>query len=166
MNHTQGKPQCCGSVRGDGWGRPHQCARSGTLEHEGKLYCKTHHPPTVKAKDEERSARWRAEWAAEKAASEKKSAEAAEIKSKAAEYDAIKAERDALRAVNAELVEALEGLVEAEESMRATYTREWGKTPEDEDHYGHEQWAGEFLLERADAARAALAKAKDLKGTE
>ena len=94
MNHTQGKPQCCGSVRGDGWGRPHQCARSGTLEHEGKLYCKTHHPPTVKAKDEERSARWRAEWAAEKAASEKKSAEAAEIKSKAAEYDAIKAERD------------------------------------------------------------------------
>lgn len=111
MNHTQGKPQCCGSVRGDGWGRPHQCARSGTLEHEGKLYCKTHHPPTVKAKDEERSARWRAEWAAEKAASEKKSAEAAEIKSKAAEYDAIKAERDALRAVNAELVEALEGLL-------------------------------------------------------
>lgn len=142
MNHTQGKPQCCGSVRGDGWGRPHQCARSGTLEHEGKLYCKTHHPPTVKAKDEERSARWRAEWAAEKAASEKKSAEAAEIKSKAAEYDAIKAERDALRAVNAELVEALTEVFSIGDRLVS-------------DVYG-----GEFVHE----ARAALAKAKDLKG--
>ena len=154
MNHTQGKPQCCGSVRGDGWGRPHQCARSGTLEHEGKLYCKTHHPPTVKAKDEERSARWRAEWAAEKAASEKKSAEAAEIKSKAAEYDAaaysnavqeydaIKAERDALRAVNAGLVEALTEVFSIGDRLVS-------------DVYG-----GEFVHE----ARAALAKAKDLKG--
>ena len=57
------------------------------------------------------------------------------------------------------LLEALKGLVEAEESIRATYTRAYGKTPEDEDHYGHEKWAEEFLQERADEARAAIAKA-------
>ena len=75
-------------------------------------------------------------------------------------YNAVTIERDSLRAVNAELLEALEGLVEAEESMRATYTCEYGKTPEDEDHFGHEKWAGEFLLERADSARAAIASAR------
>lgn len=65
-----------------------------------------------------------------------------------------------LSAINAELLEALQGLVEAEESMRATYTCAYGKTPEDDDHFGHEKWAGEFLLERANAARAAIAKAQ------
>ena len=69
-------------------------------------------------------------------------------------------QRDSLRAVNAELLEALEWLVEAEESMRATYTCEYGKTPEDDNHFGHEKWAGEFLLERSDAARAAIASAR------
>jgi hypothetical protein len=64
-----------------------------------------------------------------------------------------------LLAIKAELLEALRGLVEAEESIRATYTRAYGKTPEDEDHYGHEKWAEEFLQERADEARAAIAKA-------
>ena len=82
------------------------------------------------------------------------------------QVESLEAERDSLRAVNAELMEALEGLVEAEESMRATYTCEYGKTSEDEDHFGHEKWAGEFLLERADAARAAITKARAMEGEQ
>jgi hypothetical protein len=58
-----------------------------------------------------------------------------------------------------ELLEALQILVEAAESMKGTYTFEQGKTPEHEDHYGHEKWAEVFLQETADAARAAIAKA-------
>ncbi len=41
---------------------------SAKYEHEGKWYCKTHHPPTVKAKANEESCKWRAERNAEDAA--------------------------------------------------------------------------------------------------
>lgn len=64
----------------------------------------------------------------------------------------------ALRATEAGLRECLAELVEAADSMRGTYTFQQGKTPEDEDQYGHEAWAGEFLNERAEAARALLEK--------
>ncbi len=37
------------------------------MEHEGKHYCKTHHPPTVAAKMEARHAKWQSEWAAKQA---------------------------------------------------------------------------------------------------
>lgn len=64
----------------------------------------------------------------------------------------------AVEANQAELLEALQNLIEAAESMKGTYTFVQGKTPEHEDHYGHEKWAEEFLQETADAARAAIAK--------
>jgi hypothetical protein len=57
------------------------------------------------------------------------------------------------------LLEALQNLIEAADSMKSTYTVFRGKTPEHDDHYGHEKWAEEFLQENADAARAAIAKA-------
>lgn len=65
----------------------------------------------------------------------------------------------AVEASQAELLEALQNLIEAAESMKGTYTFVQGKTPEHEDHYGHEKWAEEFLQETTDAARAAIAKA-------
>lgn len=37
-------------------------------EHLGKWYCKTHHPPTFKAKEAERDRQWKADWDREKAA--------------------------------------------------------------------------------------------------
>lgn len=37
-------------------------------EHKGKWYCKRHHPPTVRAKDDEKSRKWREEWDAQDAA--------------------------------------------------------------------------------------------------
>lgn len=56
--------QCCARVYGAGqWGafHPHQCPRSGTIERAGKWYCKQHDPEAVKARSEERSARWERE---------------------------------------------------------------------------------------------------------
>lgn len=41
------------------------CDKRGTLEHDGKLWCKTHHPPTAIAKQEARDAAWRARMRAE-----------------------------------------------------------------------------------------------------
>lgn len=74
----------------------------------------------------------------------------------AAQLDDAQGEIRALRATEAGLRESLSELVEAADSMRGTYTFQQGKTPEHEDHYGHEAWAGEFLHERAEAARALL----------
>ena len=57
----------------------------------------------------------------------------------------------------APLVAALANLIEAADSMRWTYGCIWGDTPEDSDTYTHDKWAEEFLHERADESRAALA---------
>lgn len=46
----------------------HRCSRNAAYEHEGVFFCKTHHPPTVKAKDEKRHEEWRRKWDEEKAA--------------------------------------------------------------------------------------------------
>lgn len=37
------------------------CARSGSLEHDGKMWCKTHHPPTVEAKTKAQHVKWEEE---------------------------------------------------------------------------------------------------------
>ena len=65
----------------------------------------------------------------------------------------------AVEASQSELLEALQNLIEAAESMKGTYTFVQGKTPDHEDQYGHEKWAEEFLQETTDAARTAIAKA-------
>lgn len=78
-------------------------------------------------------------------------------------HEALSAELRRLAAVEArqaELLEALQNLIEAADSMKGTYTFVQGKTPEHDNQYGHEKWAEEFLQETTDAARAAIAKAK------
>lgn len=37
------------------------CQRNGSLEHDGRLWCKTHHPPTVEAKTKALHAKWEEE---------------------------------------------------------------------------------------------------------
>lgn len=55
------------------------CGKTAAHEHEGVMYCKTHHPPTVQAKAKQRQAEWEAEYRgkvnAEKAEAEKKAEE-------------------------------------------------------------------------------------------
>lgn len=35
------------------------CIKEAVLEHNGKYYCKTHHPPTVEAKQKKKMDKWR-----------------------------------------------------------------------------------------------------------
>jgi len=67
---------CVATIRNgfDSW----RCSRKGSMKHDGRLFCKTHHPPTAKEKDRIRSEKWQTEWKAEK---EKRDAPAKEIKS-------------------------------------------------------------------------------------
>ena len=58
-----------------------------------------------------------------------------------------------------ELVEALEALLEASDSMCGTFGCILGETPEHEDTHTHDKWAEDFLKERTAEARATLANA-------
>jgi hypothetical protein len=53
--------KCRGSVWHGGF-HTSICGRGAKYECDGKWYCKTHHPPNIQAKQEARSAKWRAEW--------------------------------------------------------------------------------------------------------
>lgn len=55
----QEKPLCAGQVW-SGW-KYRGCCKTGSLEHEGKHYCKTHHPPTEQARNDARWAERKAE---------------------------------------------------------------------------------------------------------
>ncbi len=74
--------RCAGVVRASGrrWiGGRKPCSNSGTLEHEGRLWCKTHHPSTCEAKRKARDAKWERKWVAEKREYAQKSRDAADI---------------------------------------------------------------------------------------
>ena len=62
------------------------CGKKAKYEHEGKWYCKTHHPPTVQAKMEARNERWRKEWAEQRERTEQQEAQRAEQKRRADLY--------------------------------------------------------------------------------
>lgn len=63
---TTNKPKCAGRV----WRtfRYIDCHHPGKLEHDGKLYCGNHHPPTVAEKQAKRNAERRAEEVRKRAA--------------------------------------------------------------------------------------------------
>ncbi len=44
----------------------YSCGKKAKHEHEGHWYCKTHHPPTVEAKNKARNERFEKEWAAKR----------------------------------------------------------------------------------------------------
>ena len=64
----------------------HQCACNGTLEHDGALYCKTHHPPTVKEKRAVRQQKWIEKSDAKHKAQAKEIADQAALKADAERY--------------------------------------------------------------------------------
>lgn len=73
------------------------CTKTGRHKHEGKWYCKLHHPPTVQAKRAASRDRWNAKWAAQEQARVEAELAQDEMKRKAAAYDGLVAERDALK---------------------------------------------------------------------
>ena len=80
------------------WGRyafkSNSCGKKAKHEHEGHWYCKTHHPPTVEAKNKARKAQWEKEWAAAR----EKVTQKAEQQRRATLYpDLIQAMRDIAR---------------------------------------------------------------------
>lgn len=81
------KPKCCGLVSSAGAWRKYTCGKNASMEHEGKHYCKTHHPPTVRAKREASNAKLRAEWDAQRVREQAARDAAAEQKRRADAYD-------------------------------------------------------------------------------
>ena len=79
------KHTCEGHVFSNYWSRP--CGKSAAHEHEGRWYCKTHHPPTVAAKSAARSEFLQAKWDAEREAARAKRLAADEQKRRADCYD-------------------------------------------------------------------------------
>ncbi len=76
----------------------HSCGKKAKHEHEGKWYCKTHHPPTVEAKDKARDERWEKEWAAKRERDALEAAQKAEQQRRATLYpDLIQAMREIAR---------------------------------------------------------------------
>lgn len=51
----------CAACVWSGSDRPTQCERTGSLKHEGFLWCKTHHPPTRREREKARIAQEDAE---------------------------------------------------------------------------------------------------------
>lgn len=66
---------------------PRQCGKTAHYEFNGTWYCKRHHPPTVRAKNAERQAKWEAEWNARMQQQERAVREREEMQRKAAAYD-------------------------------------------------------------------------------
>lgn len=99
---SEAKHKCCEKVWPPGAYRSYQCGKGANYEHEGKHYCKTHHPPTVKAKRDERQQKMNDHWDAMKAAREEAAAILTEQKRRADAYEG-------LIALNANLVSVLKG---------------------------------------------------------
>ena len=126
------KPKCCGLVSPAGAWRNYTCGKNASMEHEGKHYCKTHHPPTVRAKREASNAKLRAKWEAQRVREQAARDAAAEQKRRADAYDQL------VERVK-ELEGALKQISEIEDQM---YGADW-----------------EEIEEAREIANAALAKA-------
>lgn len=84
---SEAKPKCCGQVCPPGSYRSYNCGKNASLGHDGKHYCKLHHPPTVWAKRDARNAKWDAEWEEKKKKAAEASTAADEQKRRADAYD-------------------------------------------------------------------------------
>jgi len=63
--------------------RNYLCGKNAAYEHEGKWFCKTHNPPTIKQKSDAPLAVFEARWEAQKATSKAQSAALAELQRRA-----------------------------------------------------------------------------------
>lgn len=54
--------QCCKERHVGRWARRQRCTRKGSVERDGKLYCKIHDPVLVEEKRNKRNAEYQAKW--------------------------------------------------------------------------------------------------------
>ena len=87
------------------------CGKTARYEHEGRWYCKRHHPPTVEAKLDARNKKWEEDSRSRLQAIKEANEARAEMQRRAAAYDGLIAQRDAL-------LEALKGLVAWADDLR------------------------------------------------
>ena len=72
------------------------CGKTARHEHEGRWYCKRHHPPTVQAKLDARNKKFEEDWESRLQAAKEANEARAEMQRKAAAYDGLIAQRDVL----------------------------------------------------------------------
>ena len=72
------------------------CSKTARYEHEGRWYCKRHHPPTVQEKLDARHKKWEEDSKSRLQAVKEANEARAEMQRKAAAYDGLIAQRDAL----------------------------------------------------------------------
>ena len=63
---TDNDTQCCATFYPNGSYHRSQCSRKGSVERDGKWYCKTHDPEAVKKRDEMREKRYEYKWEIER----------------------------------------------------------------------------------------------------
>ena len=61
-NEMKAPERCCKRVWVQGARRGHQCERTGSVEREGKLYCKQHDPVAVKERHNRRNKQFAERW--------------------------------------------------------------------------------------------------------
>jgi hypothetical protein len=105
---------CCKRVYVNGSFRGHQCSSAGSLEHDGKHYCKKHHPPTVAEKDMARAALYDEKWKV------KRDAESAnqELLRKGGLFDDLIAELKAMPSYCLQSVTSLEAIIKKYEERK------------------------------------------------
>jgi hypothetical protein len=96
------KHKCCEMVWAQGSYRGYPCGKGANYEHEGKHYCKTHHPPTITAKRDAERDRQNRLWDIRREREQSARDAAAEQKRRADAYEG-------LIALNANLVSVLKG---------------------------------------------------------
>ena len=119
--------KCNGTILRNYW--TYRCGVTAKYEHEGSWYCKTHHPPTVKANDAARSAKFRAKLDAERDAAQAKKLAADEQKRRADCYDELMEALKACAAVCAGETMSKSELVNALGKARAALARATGEQP-------------------------------------
>ena len=107
------KQQCPGR----GWRYSPPCQNYGKHEHDGKLYCWLHHPPTIAAKNAEKERLRKNKFEADETARAERRQRQDEIERKAAKYDAVVEQRDELLGL----------LKEARKIIRASASRNLAK---------------------------------------
>ena len=135
---TAQKQTCAGKIfRGY---RYYGCANTGSHEHEGVMYCKTHHPPTVKAKRDKKQAEWESKYQ-ERVKAEKAKADAtSEMKRRANCFP--------------DLLDALQSVYQWMDDQSDAQSKG-----------GHATFDLTMLLEQRDRARAAIARATNKEPT-